>query len=167
MTEAFTVRLPGRTGKDDFLAYPRGWYWFCNCAECRAKPERMFCGPFKTRRRAEDEIGSVKNAEYRLVMTLTVQECDDSEGKGDATLRAVRSICRPKEGPQDSILEVERAYENDDIAMYIVLNDQRIAYRGDPDSAQARTWVSTEPGYEIVDTGPDELAIFSNGVRVH
>jgi hypothetical protein len=47
------------------------------------------------------------------------------------------------------------------------LNDKRIAYRGDPGSAHARTWVPMESGVEAIDVGEGEIALFINGVRAH
>ena len=52
--------------------------------------------------------------------------------------------------------------------LFIVFNGVRIAKRGYPDTAQAKTWVSLEPGCRVLD-GPnlDSIAIESDGVRVH
>jgi hypothetical protein len=48
--------------------------------------------------------------------------------------------------------------------LYAVFDGRRIAYRGKPGTAQAETWVSMVPGYEVVDEDyPDRLAVYVNG----
>jgi hypothetical protein len=44
-------------------------------------------------------------------------------------------------------------------AIYIRFDGERIAYRGAPDSPQAKTWVTMVPGYEVIDATPDVLEI--------
>ena len=51
---------------------------------------------------------------------------------------------------------------------FIVFRGVRIAKRGYPDTAQAKTWVPLQPGWRVLD-GPnlDSIAIECDGVRVH
>src|SRR5262245_28902107 len=46
--------------------------------------------------------------------------------------------------------------------IYTVLDGRRIAFRGKPGTAQAMTWVSMVPGYEVVDVGSnyDKVAVY-------
>jgi hypothetical protein len=62
--------------------------------------------------------------------------------------------------------------ENGEPVIYVVLDGVRIAKRGKPDTPQARTWISIEPGYVVRDgrKGPgkrQELLIEYQGVRLH
>jgi hypothetical protein len=51
--------------------------------------------------------------------------------------------------------------------MFVVADGVRIARRGYPDTSQAGTWVSLEPGWEVVDDGRrNTIAIKHNGVSV-
>ena len=52
--------------------------------------------------------------------------------------------------------------------MFVVVDGVRIARRGYPGTSQAGTWVSLEPGWEVVDDGRrNTIAIKHNGVSVH
>ena len=52
--------------------------------------------------------------------------------------------------------------------MFVVVDGVRIARRGYPGTPQAGTWVSLEPGWEVVDDGRrNTIAIKHNGVSVH
>jgi hypothetical protein len=44
------------------------------------------------------------------------------------------------------------AIESDGKNLFVVFNGVRIARRGYPGSPQARTWVSLEPGYRVLDS---------------
>jgi hypothetical protein len=50
--------------------------------------------------------------------------------------------------------------------LFVVVDGVRIAKRGYPDSPQAGTWVSLEPGWEVIG-GEDTIAIRHNSVSVH
>jgi hypothetical protein len=52
--------------------------------------------------------------------------------------------------------------------LYVVVNGLRIAKRGAPDTPQAGTWVSLEPGWAAI-SSPDleELVVTRDGVRIH
>jgi hypothetical protein len=52
-------------------------------------------------------------------------------------------------------------------ALYVVFDGVRIARRGDPGTLHAKTWVSLEPGYTVVDEGPDNLAVYFEGHALH
>lgn len=51
--------------------------------------------------------------------------------------------------------------------IYVVLDGVCIAKRGQPDTPQARTWVSLEPGYRVYDS-PDkeEIVVEYNGAVI-
>jgi hypothetical protein len=52
--------------------------------------------------------------------------------------------------------------------MFVVVDGVRIARRGYPGTPQAGTWVSLEPGWEVVDDGRrNTIAIKHNDVSVH
>ena len=52
--------------------------------------------------------------------------------------------------------------------MFVVVDGVKIARRGYPGTSQAGTWVSLEPGWEVVDDGRrNTIAIKHNGVSVH
>jgi hypothetical protein len=40
--------------------------------------------------------------------------------------------------------------------LFVVHNGVRIAKRGQPDTPQARTWLSIEPGFTVLDDHSDE-----------
>jgi hypothetical protein len=55
--------------------------------------------------------------------------------------------------------------------VYLEMNGVKIARRGAPGTPQARTWVSLEPGYRVLDKKNKrgritELVVEHNGVRV-
>jgi hypothetical protein len=55
--------------------------------------------------------------------------------------------------------------------LFIVADGVKIAKRGEPGTAQAKTWVSLEPGWRVLDgkkhQGGQELIVEHDGVRVH
>jgi hypothetical protein len=52
--------------------------------------------------------------------------------------------------------------------MFVVVDGVRIARRGYPGTSQAGTWVSLEPGWEVVDDGRrNTIAIKHNGVSIN
>ena len=53
-----------------------------------------------------------------------------------------------------------------DSDIFVVFNGVRIAKRGHP-SPQAKTWVSLEPGFKVVDETGESILIEQDGVRVH
>jgi hypothetical protein len=51
--------------------------------------------------------------------------------------------------------------------IFVVVNGARIARRGYPGTPQAKTWVSLEPGWKVLDgPGGKTIAIEYNGTRV-
>ena len=50
--------------------------------------------------------------------------------------------------------------------LFIVLNGVRIAKRGHPETPQAKTWVSLEPGFRVLDYGPS-ITVEYEGVKIH
>jgi hypothetical protein len=63
---------------------------------------------------------------------------------------------------QDEELEIVR--DGDDL--FIVADGVRIAKRGRPGSAQAKTWVSLEPGWRVLDRSAEEIVVEYSGVQV-
>jgi hypothetical protein len=58
----------------------------------------------------------------------------------------------------------EAAIESDGIDVFVIYDGKRIAKRGHPDTPQAGTWVSTEPGYTVWDKDyPQKLVIEYEG----
>ena len=50
--------------------------------------------------------------------------------------------------------------------LFIIFDGQKIAKRGYPDTPQAKTWVSLEPGFAVYDDGSDGIVIEHNGIVV-
>jgi hypothetical protein len=55
--------------------------------------------------------------------------------------------------------------------IYIECDGKRIAKRGYPDTPQARTWISLEPGYQVLDgedrsDGGGSIVVTYNGARL-
>ena len=58
----------------------------------------------------------------------------------------------------------EASMESDGTDVFVVYSGIRIAKRGDPNTPQAGTWVSLEPGYRVFDKDyPAKLVIESDG----
>jgi hypothetical protein len=51
--------------------------------------------------------------------------------------------------------------------IFIFCDGIKIAKRGQPGTPQARTWVSLEPGWEVLDAANGDLLVRYQGVRVH
>jgi hypothetical protein len=52
--------------------------------------------------------------------------------------------------------------------VFVMANGLRIAKRGHPDTHQAGTWISLEPGWTVVSSSDlRELMITKDGARVH
>jgi hypothetical protein len=56
---------------------------------------------------------------------------------------------------------------SDGTNIFIVVEGVRIARRGSPGTPQARTWVSLEPGWEVLDGQGGTLIVTYNDVRAH
>jgi hypothetical protein len=52
---------------------------------------------------------------------------------------------------------VRCGYDGHDL--YIEFDGVRIAKRGNPGTPYHRRWISLEPGFTVLDNGPDEVAI--------
>jgi hypothetical protein len=55
--------------------------------------------------------------------------------------------------------------EGDGRDVFVIVNGMRIAKRGDSDGPQAKTWVSLEPGWTVLDR-QDQIEVNRDGVRV-
>ena len=58
---------------------------------------------------------------------------------------------------------IEIVSDGDDL--FVLADGVKIAKRGRPGTAQARTWVSLEPGWRVLDQG-GALVVERDGVRV-
>jgi hypothetical protein len=59
-------------------------------------------------------------------------------------------------------------FEQAETDLFVVLDGRRIAKRGKPDTPQARTWVTLEPGVTVLDNADlTAITVEINGVRVH
>ena len=81
-----------------------------------------------------------------------VTACDAGAGKD----------VRMSDGPV-----VRIASSPDGIDLYVLVDGKRIAKRGQPGTPQAGTWISLEPGWEVV-SSPDRrtISISYNGVTI-
>jgi hypothetical protein len=62
--------------------------------------------------------------------------------------------------------EVEVVSDGKDV--FVVVDGVKVARRGYPGTPQAGTWVSIEPGWEVVDgKGMKTIGIRYNGAEVH
>jgi len=57
------------------------------------------------------------------------------------------------------------------VDLFIVFDGVKIARRGYPDTPQARTWVSLEPGFQVLDgepleNGGGQIVILRDGVPI-
>ena len=58
----------------------------------------------------------------------------------------------------------EAAIESDGTDVFVIYDGKRIAKRGHPDTLQAGTWVSIEPGYRVLDKDyPVKLVVERDG----
>jgi hypothetical protein len=55
------------------------------------------------------------------------------------------------------------AIERDSNGIFIIADGVKIARRGHPGTAEAKTWVLLEPGWSVVDRPPDEIEIMYEG----
>jgi hypothetical protein len=73
--------------------------------------------------------------------------------------REIYRMARSKE----PVVEIQREGRN----VFLLIDGVKIAMRGEPGSPQARTWVSLEPGYTVLDTDDGNIEIIREGVRLH
>ena len=79
---------------------------------------------------------------------------------GDAT------ATNPESHEVSKIFELD--YERTANDLFLKLNGQIIAKRGQPRSSHAGKWISLEPGYEVIDSQDgSSILIRLLGVRVH
>ena len=51
--------------------------------------------------------------------------------------------------------------------IFVFCDGIKIAKRGHPGTPQAKTWVSLEPGWEVLDAANGDLLVRHQGVQVH
>jgi hypothetical protein len=64
---------------------------------------------------------------------------------------------------KEPVVEIQREGRN----VFLLIDEVKIAMRGEPGSPQAKTWVSLEPGYTVLDTDDGHIEIIREGVRLH
>ena len=58
--------------------------------------------------------------------------------------------------------------KRDGTELFVIVDGQKIAKRGKFDSPEAGTWISLEPGWEVLSSpNGEELVVCLDGVRVH
>ena len=58
-------------------------------------------------------------------------------------------------------------FECTDTDLFVVLDGVRIAKRGQPDTPQAKTWISLEPGFVVRDSRDlKAITVEKNGVEI-
>jgi hypothetical protein len=64
--------------------------------------------------------------------------------------------------------KAEAAIHSDGTDIFVSVDGVNIAKRGSPNTPQAKTWVSLEPGWSVVDVDfPNGIEVSYQGVRVH
>jgi hypothetical protein len=60
-------------------------------------------------------------------------------------------------------------FEADGENVFVTVDGLKIAKRGQPNTPYAKTWVSLEPGWSVVDVGypPEAVDVSYEGVKVH
>jgi hypothetical protein len=53
----------------------------------------------------------------------------------------------------DHVVAFELVEEEGDVWIYVTVDGNRIAYRGKPNTPQAKTWVSVDPDFRVIDRG--------------
>ena len=81
-------------------------------------------------------------------------------------LRSMRTA--PFENGHTCAFEITRGSDGKGMEFYVVFDGQRVAYRGQPDTPEAGTWVSIRPGYQVedIDNG-DGIAVWVSGNRIN
>ena len=62
-----------------------------------------------------------------------------------------RTAKKRKASHPECMMVCEETHDEHLVALYIVFDGVKIARRGYPDTPQARTWVSLEPGFQVLD----------------
>jgi hypothetical protein len=64
---------------------------------------------------------------------------------------------------------MEIAEDDSDLGttIYIRFDGRRIAYRGKPNTPQAKTWVSMVPGYEVREVNDNVIEVYFEDKRLH
>jgi hypothetical protein len=67
----------------------------------------------------------------------------------------------------EAYIKIELTPDGNDVELNVYFAGRKIATRGQPDSPQARTWVSLEPGFQVLDgkrkpNGECEVSIYWN-----
>ena len=89
-------------------------------------------------------------------------------GRADGTiLTGARSLLNPPNREKPDMKRPKFEIISDGVDIFIVADGVKVAKRGGPDTPQAKTWVSLEPGWTAMDKPPDTIVIEHNDVRVH
>jgi hypothetical protein len=64
----------------------------------------------------------------------------------------------------DDDVEIKMEWEGTDV--FVVVNGVKVARRGDNGTPQAKTWISLEPGWRVLDGGRATIAVEYTAPRV-
>ena len=71
-----------------------------------------------------------------------------------------------KKTSQSKLKQSAVEMDSDGTDLFIIVDGVKIAKRGLPDTPQAKTWVSLEPGWKVLDgRGGGTMAVTYNGTR--
>lgn len=58
-------------------------------------------------------------------------------------------------------------FHSDGEDIFVSVDGVKIAKRGSPGTPQAKTWVSLEPGWAVLDLGAGAIEVRYDGARIH
>lgn len=64
---------------------------------------------------------------------------------------------------QRSFLTALLSIVGDSTDIFVLIDGVKIARRGYPGAPQAKTWVTLEPGWQVLDISPNQLQVIYNG----
>jgi hypothetical protein len=82
-----------------------------------------------------------------------------------------RAAKKRKSSHPECKMVCEETNSEQGVDLFIVFDGVKIARRGYPDTPQARTWVSLEPGFQVLDgepleNGGGQIVILRDGVPI-
>jgi hypothetical protein len=102
-------------------------------------------------------------------------DCDECKNLGDK--REIHAAFKTRREAESDAMEWIRAINEkpppcaiqmDHDGLFVIFDGMKIARRADPDTPQARTWVSLEPGYAVLDNADmTAITVEYYGKRVH
>ena len=119
-----------------------------------APPSKLFKRPARMRDRAPQVLDvGVRAGQWRWV------------GRWTVVLRATKISANDPPSTRGVVMaKVEIARSHKDV--FVVVDGIRVARRGYPGTPEARTWVSVEPGWQVLDSD-EGIIVLHNGVGVN